>query len=185
MIHASPSQPQPTAGHEPEKSTSEPETLALVIRPRERRIDPPPSAELIAAFSRQEWRGNVRELRSAVERAILMRDPSLWFESTLGYTPGEGEPGATSEADYSGDLAIGSFRAAKERVVARWERGYLEALVHKCGGNISKAAREARMDRNHLRDLLRRHGSRINDDERADDEASEPSAAGEKTPQNT
>ncbi|MEZ4296832.1 MAG: helix-turn-helix domain-containing protein [Polyangiaceae bacterium] len=53
---------------------------------------------------------------------------------------------------------------AKERVVSRWERSYLEALVRRCGGNVSRAARTARMDRNHLRELLKRHAISISDD---------------------
>jgi DNA-binding NtrC family response regulator len=130
--------------------------------------DPRPPAELISAFLRQDWAGNVRELRAAVERAILMQDPALWFEATLGAPAGEepakGEGGATREYDHEADLALHSFRAAKERAVARWERGYVEALVRKSGGNLSRAAREARMDRNHLRELLRRHGLTATDE---------------------
>ncbi|MDI1481871.1 sigma 54-interacting transcriptional regulator [Polyangium sp. y55x31] len=121
--------------------------------------DPLPPAELVAAFTKQDWPGNVRELRAAVERAILMEDQELWFEATLGSPPGS-EPKAEAAAPggYEGDLALGSFRAAKERAVARWERGYIEALVRQSGGNLSRAARSAHMDRNHLRELVRRHG---------------------------
>ena len=42
--------------------------------------------------------------------------------------------------------------------MARWERTYLTALVRANGGNLSRAARAARMDRSHLRELLPRHG---------------------------
>ncbi|MRG94052.1 sigma 54-interacting transcriptional regulator [Polyangium spumosum] len=115
-----------------------------------------PPAELVAAFTKQDWPGNVRELRAAVERAILMEDEALWFEATLGAPPGS--PAPPAGLDYEDDLALGSFRAAKERAVARWERGYIEALVRQSGGNLSRAARSAHMDRNHLRELLRRHG---------------------------
>jgi DNA-binding NtrC family response regulator len=50
-----------------------------------------------------------------------------------------------------------SFRAAKEQAVARWERAYLQALIRASDGNLSRAARAARMNRNHLRELLRHH----------------------------
>ncbi|HVK71108.1 MAG TPA: sigma 54-interacting transcriptional regulator [Polyangium sp.] len=121
--------------------------------------DPLPPAELVAAFTKQDWLGNVRELRAAVERAILMEDQELWFEATLGAAPGsEPKAAAPPSVDYEDDLALGSFRAAKERAVARWERGYIETLVRQSGGNLSRAARSAHMDRNHLRELLRRHG---------------------------
>jgi DNA-binding NtrC family response regulator len=133
--------------------------------------DPRPPAELCAAFALQDWPGNVRELRAAVERAILMQDIDLWSEATaaIGATATQGrEPFRDAEAaaplDYKADLALHSFRAAKERVVTRWERGYIEALVRKNGGNVSRAARDARMDRNHLRELVRRYQITVSDD---------------------
>jgi DNA-binding NtrC family response regulator len=50
-----------------------------------------------------------------------------------------------------------SFRAAKERAIAAWEREYVRSLIALHDGNLSRAARAVRMDRNHLRELLRRH----------------------------
>ena len=57
-----------------------------------------------------------------------------------------------------------SFRAAKERATARWERWYVTELVRRCGGNLSRAAREARMDRTHLRELVRRYNAPVRDE---------------------
>ena len=104
---------------------------------------PPPS--LLAQLAVQDWPGNVRELRNAVERAVLLDDPALWQQEPVAAPP----PGAF-------DPSL-SFRAAKERVMSRWERDYLAELLEKSGGNLSLAARMARMDRNHLRELVRRH----------------------------
>jgi DNA-binding NtrC family response regulator len=122
--------------------------------------DPRPPSELVVALASQDWPGNVRELRAAVERAILMQDTELWSEAAQAPASiAVNEQAAPAiDVDYSGDLALGSFRAAKERTVARWERGYIEALVRKSSGNVSRAARDAHMDRNHLRELIRRHG---------------------------
>jgi DNA-binding NtrC family response regulator len=58
-----------------------------------------------------------------------------------------------------------SFRVAKERAVARWERDFVEMLLSRNSGNVSSAAREARMDRNHLRELVRKHRLRAGDGE--------------------
>lgn len=46
-----------------------------------------------------------------------------------------------------------------------WEAHYLEQLFAHAGGNISHAARAARMDRSHLRELLRRHGIKLPQDD--------------------
>ncbi|WP_437321635.1 sigma 54-interacting transcriptional regulator [Sorangium sp. So ce385] len=111
-----------------------------------------PPAELVERLVHHDWPGNVRELRSAVERAVLTGDPAI----------GEGCAAAREVVDDDqalrpDDLEL-SFRQAKERTVARWERAYVRALIRANGGNLSHAARAGRMDRNYLRELLRRHG---------------------------
>ncbi|XXT20634.1 sigma 54-interacting transcriptional regulator [Sorangium sp. So ce429] len=119
--------------------------------------DQSPPGELLETFMRQDWPGNVRELRGAVERAVLMIDPALFREAVMGSEGRDGGSSPALEALRDDDLSL-SFREAKERAVARWERAYLTALVRANGGNLSRAARAARMDRSHLRELLQRHG---------------------------
>jgi DNA-binding NtrC family response regulator len=119
-----------------------------------------PPAEMVGALVRQDWPGNVRELRSAVERAVLMDDPELWHE--IQGAP-IAQPAAPAAAPADFDPAM-SFRGAKERAVARWEREYVRELIRRAGGNLSRAARSARMDRNHLRELLQRHGVPVRED---------------------
>jgi len=43
-------------------------------------------------------------------------------------------------------------------VVRDFERAYLGRLMAQAAGNVSHAARLAKMDRSHLIDLLHRHG---------------------------
>ena len=119
-----------------------------------------PPAALLTDWLKRDWQGNVRELRSAVERAVLFDDPAVWAEISATISlPDTGDSG-TSRLDFD-DAA--SFRVAKERAVAEWERGYVRELVRRHDGNLSRAARAARMDRNHLRELLRRHGVSADD----------------------
>ncbi len=106
--------------------------------------------ELVAAMQVGSWRGNVRELRSAVERAVITDNPypdngaSVWAE-----------PPTAADFDESQ-----SFRAAKLRATERWDRVYLQELLRRHDGVILRAAQAARMDRGHLRRLLRRYGMR-------------------------
>ena len=51
--------------------------------------------------------------------------------------------------------------------INRFERSYLEALMKRAGGNISRAAREADLARHHLRELLRKHGLYVPPDSEA------------------
>jgi DNA-binding NtrC family response regulator len=109
-----------------------------------------PPRELVERFSREDWPGNVRELRNAVERALLMQDAELWQEVTST------EATSSGEAGYKFDEGL-AFRHAKERATTQWERWYFAELMQRSGGNLSKAARDAHMDRTHLRELLRKY----------------------------
>jgi two-component system, NtrC family, response regulator GlrR len=101
-----------------------------------------PPAALLGEMMRRPWPGNVRELRSAVERVVLLGDNLDSDEATALEAPC--------------DFTI-SFRDAKEEAVSRFERRYLRELLQAHQGNLSRAARAVRMDRNHLRDLAKRH----------------------------
>ena len=50
------------------------------------------------------------------------------------------------------------FSIAKEKAVWAWEKAWLERLLATSAGNLSRAARTAKMGRSHLRELCRRHG---------------------------
>ncbi len=102
---------------------------------RELRRTEPPTA-LIAELARQRWPGNVGELRNAVERAAL-----------IGWAP-----------DEASDAAELSYGEAKERASLAWEREWVGTLLARHDGNLSAAARSARMGRTYLRKLARRHG---------------------------
>ena len=50
------------------------------------------------------------------------------------------------------------FKQAKQTVVDAFEAAYLEALLGRNDGNITRSAQEAGLTRYHLRELLKRHG---------------------------
>jgi len=121
------------------------------------RGDGQPPAELLVDFARHDWPGNVRELRAAVERTVLLGDPNVWREIS------EDSPAAPAPREEARFAEGVSFRAAKERAVADWEREYVRSLIDHHDGNLSRAARAVRMDRNHLRELLVRHKIRADE----------------------
>ena len=51
-----------------------------------------------------------------------------------------------------------SYHAARDRVIAQFERQYLTWLINRAGGNMSKAARIAGVDRTTLYRMMERHG---------------------------
>ena len=51
-----------------------------------------------------------------------------------------------------------SYLDHKKRLLARFQREYLEWLLDRSSGSLNQAARVARMDRKCLRSLMRKHG---------------------------
>jgi transcriptional regulator with GAF, ATPase, and Fis domain len=110
--------------------------------------------EVLAEMGRYDWPGNVRELRNYVERAVVLQSAS----PASARDPSLGAPShRTSGSDVAVDLDV-PFKNAKESVIEAFERSYLMALLSWSGGNISKAARKAGLDRMYLHRLVQRHG---------------------------
>ena len=55
-------------------------------------------------------------------------------------------------------MSLLSYKDARSKVLEAFEARYLKALLDRSKGNVSAAARTARMDRSHLIELLQRHG---------------------------
>ena len=109
----------------------------------------------LAQLEAQRWPGNVRELRNVLARAAaLAMGPAIQRADVAG--EGLGFRGTREER--SALVVSGPFAAAKEHAVERFESAYLAALMRRCGGNLSLAAREADLARHHLRELLKKRG---------------------------
>ena len=110
-----------------------------------------------------DWPGNVRELRNYVERSVVLDTAPPPKQSGLQPKFREPEPDAPP-TDSQNPLSIPTpdvpFRAAKEAVVEAFERSYIGPLLERCNGNVSKAARVARMDRTYLHQLAQKYGFR-------------------------
>jgi two-component system response regulator GlrR len=88
----------------------------------------------------EPWEGNVRELRERIRQAVgLAGSGSISAESLMLSTEGEEVP---------------SFKEAKRA----FETRYVEGLLRRCAGNISRAARLAKKDRKDFYDVIRRTG---------------------------
>ncbi|RKG56635.1 FHA domain-containing protein [Corallococcus sp. AB011P] len=100
-----------------------------------------------ALLMQYPWPGNVRELRNVVEQVVNLGEEAL--------PDLEAHPGADGRKGPDLDLP---FKEAKEHLIEVFERDYLKNLIERCEGNISRASREADIDRVYLRKLLRKHG---------------------------
>ncbi len=109
----------------------------------------PLTPDALAAAAQHPWKGNVRELRSAVEQALLLA-PGVEITAADLVASGNDTPPAALAA--TGPL---SFRDAKDRVVAAFERDFLVQALRRHGGNVTKAAEDVGMYRQNLQQKMR------------------------------
>jgi transcriptional regulator with PAS, ATPase and Fis domain len=115
----------------------------------------------LQALRARAWQGNVRELQNAIEHTVVLLEPGQPIQP--GDIPFAGErrtqgEGAGEAFVIGDEMLQESYHVARERVIANFERRYLTNLVSRAGGNMSKAARLAGVDRTTLYRLMERHG---------------------------
>jgi DNA-binding NtrC family response regulator len=113
------------------------------------------SQRTLDRLAAHDWPGNARELRNVLDRALALAPKATRLDELP--LP----PLGTGSTD--GALAVRAdlpFSEAKQRVVDAFERRYLEDLLSRTHGNLSEAARQASLDRKHLRELCEKHGVR-------------------------
>jgi two-component system, NtrC family, response regulator GlrR len=136
-------------------------------------IDP----HVVPQLARRPWPGNVRELRGALERAAApgeVAPPPVAKHTAPARLPHQqvaalppvvapdpGDP-ATPPLAVTVDPSI-PFEIGKAQLVDQYEQAYLEALMLAHDGNVTRAARAARLDRadlQHRLDAVDRHAGR-------------------------
>jgi two-component system response regulator HydG len=110
------------------------------------------STDAYQVLKNYHWPGNVRELQNVVRRAIAMaRGPMAGVDDLPDDVVAAAGRSAGAEAG-----AIGFFAQRAEQV-ARFERTYLTELLTRHLGDVSAAAREARLPRGTLYRLMKSH----------------------------
>ncbi|MDB4962985.1 MAG: hypothetical protein JWP01_2984 [Myxococcales bacterium] len=121
------------------------------------------SPALVDLLQRHDWPGNVRELRNVVERALSLGDAALHdLSDGTSRMPTRGDETPTPKRQPSNsDVLELPFKEAKAALVESFERDYLEALLARHRGNISRAASEAGIDRNYIHRLVKKYGLEV------------------------
>jgi len=109
-----------------------------------KRLHPDSVAWLLA----HDWPGNARELENLMHREFLLTDGN-----TIRLAAADGPARAQS-----GPVPVQTFKCAKARAIAQFEKAYLGELLSKTSGNISVAARISQKDRSALNKLVKKHG---------------------------
>jgi DNA-binding NtrC family response regulator len=114
------------------------------------------SEEALAFLKQRPWKGNVRELQNVIEHVAVLVDPDHLIESAdiPIYDDGGESP---TEVAMPLVLPDEAYHVAKDRITAQFEKDYLTRLIARAGGNMSKAARLAKVDRTTLYRLMEKH----------------------------
>jgi two-component system response regulator HydG len=106
------------------------------------------SPQFYEALLRERWPGNVRQLKNVMERLTALNSGGVLGPGDLA----EDSP----PAEAAGNLSSLAWKDAREQYLASFELSYAQAVLARCGGNLSAAAREAGVDRKTFYTLLRR-----------------------------
>jgi transcriptional regulator with GAF, ATPase, and Fis domain len=115
--------------------------------------------DVVGALCARTYNGNVRELKNAVARALSLRGPAGAAASEAAPASG-GATALPAQVDLSQPL-----RAARDRLVDDFEGAYLKAALERAGGNVTRAAELAGVNRKFIQRAMKRLGLRGNDEE--------------------
>jgi DNA-binding NtrC family response regulator len=107
------------------------------------------SSEALDALKRYQWPGNLRELENLIERAVVL---TVGRQVDVSHLPLrlQGDGPVRIAADEG-------FLRAKERTVARFEREAISRFLSEANGNVSLAARKARITRRNFHRLMAKY----------------------------
>ncbi len=119
----------------------------------------PPEA-LMARLAAHGWPGNVRELENAVARHLATGEVEVGA-STRASLGGAPTPAAATieSAEFIGDVLARRLPLvqARQDVVARFERLYVEQVLRENGGNVTRAAKASGLAHRYFQALKARH----------------------------
>jgi two-component system response regulator AtoC len=118
--------------------------------------------DAVARLAAHPWPGNVRELENVVERAVAVAGGERVEAADLPPDVGAAA-GAPAAPAPQAALAALPYKDAVAGARDRVTREYLVALLTEFGGNVTRAAERAGVERESLHRLLRRHGLRSDD----------------------
>jgi DNA-binding NtrC family response regulator len=122
------------------------------------------SPEALESVAGRRFSGNVRELKNVVERLAMLADGPVITMVDVSHdralSTGARLPPPAEGGGPRLDDPLEPFKDAKRTVVDRFEREYLTRVLARAGTNVSRAAALAGVERQTLRDLLKKHRMR-------------------------
>ncbi len=111
------------------------------------------SADAMKRLMGLPWPGNIRQLKNAIQRAMIFcKENTLEIEDF--------EEDRTSKKSASGNTSWVDlpFRTARDNLVQDFTESYVSEALSRNNGNVSAAARESGLERQHFQKLMRKCG---------------------------
>ncbi|WP_343731696.1 sigma-54 dependent transcriptional regulator [Duganella sp.] len=106
------------------------------------------SPQALRKLTAHDWPGNVRELQHVIERAVVIAAGMVLAADDIDLPDAILQDGEDAEV---------SFRNAKARMIEEFERGYIEQLLTRFAGNVTRAAQAAGKNRRAFFALIQRY----------------------------
>jgi DNA-binding NtrC family response regulator len=108
---------------------------------------------VIEAFQRYTWPGNIRELENLIERAYILETSSILTVDSFPSELFEHDSGIKTSID----TAFHSLAQTRRQGIETIERNYLRELLKRCHGKINDSARKAGISPRQLNKLMNRY----------------------------
>jgi DNA-binding NtrC family response regulator len=112
------------------------------------------SPEAMHALMGREYPGNVRELENIIERGVIFCTSDTLKVKELHLDT----EGTSFFPELTQEVARLSFKEAKDKMIDLFHNQYIVALLRESGGNISRAAEIAGIQRQYLHRLMKEAG---------------------------
>lgn len=127
-------------------------------RHRSKEAIPNFAEESLDLLMSKQWKGNVRELQNVIEYLAVLAEPGQTI-SPADIPFYESPPSSAMDTSIPSSLFDEGYHSAREKLVSNFEKAYVSRVVDRAGGNMSKAARIASVDRTTLYRLIERYAS--------------------------
>ncbi|MCD6405844.1 MAG: sigma-54-dependent Fis family transcriptional regulator [Planctomycetes bacterium] len=110
------------------------------------------TANSLAVLMDYNWPGNVRELENVVQRAVVMsRDEEIAPEDLWIHSP-------AAAHTYPAAGTLPQYIKAKQEALGDFQHRYVDAMLKRTGGNISKASQLAGITRAAFYSIMKKNG---------------------------
>ncbi|MCG2751674.1 MAG: sigma-54 dependent transcriptional regulator [Desulfobacteraceae bacterium] len=117
------------------------------------------SDDAMQRLSRHDWPGNIRQLRNVIERAVILADHEEITpkDMALSWESNEVEQMLDMVPETNEEFKK-LKKEIREKAVIRIEKNFLLNALTKNKGNVTRAAKNAGLQRSNFQNLMKKHG---------------------------